>query len=99
MAQGSGNLLGQLVMQAVDQVADVVLDVADVEVLPADEAGIEHVHQVRDDFDNRFAARQGFVAEVVDPAALGVRRHEGFRDLRQSFLETKVGSHDGRGIL
>ena len=33
--QGAGDLLGQLVVQAVDQVADVVLDVADVQVLPA----------------------------------------------------------------
>ena len=46
VAQGAGDLLRQLVVQAVDQVADVVLDVADVQVLPPPVAGIEDVEQV-----------------------------------------------------
>ena len=46
VAQGAGDLLRQLVVEAVDQVADVVLDVADVQVLPPPVAGVENVQQV-----------------------------------------------------
>ena len=67
--EGPGDLLGELVVQAVDQVADVVLDVADVQVLPAAVAGVEDLAEVVEDLDDLAIARQRRVAEVVDPAA------------------------------
>ena len=82
--QGAGDLLRQLVVQAVDQVADVVLDVAHVQVLPAPVAGIEDVQQVAEDLDDGLAAGQRLVAEMAGPAALGVRGDDGLGDLRQA---------------
>ena len=93
MPQGPGDLLRQLVVQAVDQVADVVFDVADVQVLPAPVAGIEDVHQVGEDVDDGFAAGQRLVAEVVDVPALGVGGDQRLGDLGQTFLQANVGGH------
>ena len=75
--QGAGELPRELVVQSVDQVADVVLDVADVQVLAADEAGVEDVEKIGDHLDNGIAAGQGAVAQMIDVPALGVRRHDG----------------------
>ena len=91
--QGAGDLLRQLVVQAVDQVADVVLDVADVQVLPPPVAGIEDVQQVVEDLDDGLAAGQRLVAEVAGAAALGVGGDERLGDLGQRFLQTNVGGH------
>ena len=79
VAQGAGDLLRQLVVQAVDQVADVVLDVADVQVLPPPVAGVEDVQQVAENFGNGLAAGQRFMAEVAGAAALGVGGDDGSR--------------------
>ncbi len=89
----AGDLRGELVVQAVDQIADVVFDVADVQVLPAPVAGIENVHQVGQNIDDGLAAGQRLVAEVVDVPALGVGRDQRLGDLGQTFLQTNVGGH------
>ena len=98
VAQRAGDLLGQLVVQAVDQAADVVLDVADVQVLPPAVAGVEHLEEVGEDVGDRVAAGQRLVAEVVEPAALGVGVDELVGDLRQLFLEADVRGHDNSRI-
>ncbi len=91
--QGAGDLLRQLVVQAVDQVADVVLDVADVQVLPPPVTGIKDVEQVAEDLDDGLAAGQRLVAEVAGAAALGIGGDDGLGDLRQRFLQSDVGGH------
>ena len=93
MAQGAGDLLDQLVVQAIDQVADVVLDVADVQVLPPPVAGIEDVQQIAEDLDDGLAAGQRLVAEVAGAAALGVGGDNAFGDFRQRFFQSDVGGH------
>ena len=72
MPEGAGDLLGEAVVQAVDQVADVVADVPHVQVLPPAVAGIEDLAEVGQDLDDLAVARQGRMAEVVDPATLFV---------------------------
>ena len=52
VAEGPGDLLGQAVVEAVDQVADVVGDVPHVEVLPPAVAGIEDLAEVVEDLDD-----------------------------------------------
>ena len=91
--QGPGDLLGQLVVQPVDQVADVIFDVADMQILPAHVAGVEDIHQIGEDVDNGFPAGQRLMAEVIDVPALGVRGHQRFGDLGQTFLQPYVCCH------
>ena len=56
--QRAHDLDGEAVVQAVDQVADVVADVAEVEVLPPAVAGVEHLAEVGQDVDHLAVARQ-----------------------------------------
>ena len=83
MAEGAGDLLGQAVVQAVDQVADVVGDVAQVQVLPAAVAGVEDLPEVGQDLDDLPVARQRRVAQVMDRAAFLVGLDDASRDRRQ----------------
>src|SRR5262245_54338726 len=71
-----------------------IFDVAHVQVLPAGEPGVEDVHQIGQDLNDRLAAGQGLVAEVVDVAALGVGVHNGVGKFGQDFFEADVGGHD-----
>ena len=91
--QRAGDLRGQFVVQRVDQVADVVADVPDVQVLalavPGEQDFVQIVHDPRD----RVAVGQRFVREVVEPAALGVGLDEPVGDRGEFFLQTNVRSH------
>ena len=91
--QGPGDLMGEPVVEAVDQVADVVADVPHVEVLAAAEARVEDLAEVGQDLDDLAIAGQGRMAEVVDPAALLVRPDDPLGELGQRLLEPKVGGH------
>src|SRR5262245_50790714 len=93
MAQSAGDLHRQLVVQAVDQVPNVILDVAHVQVLSAHVTGIKNVEQVGDALDDGFAARQRLVAQVIDVPAISVGGHKGLGDLRQTFFQANVSSH------
>ena len=94
VAQGAGDLLGQLVVQAIDQVADVILNIADVQVLPPPVPGIEDVHQIAEDIDDGLATGQRFVAEMAGPAAFGVGGDDGFGDFGKRFFQTNISGHD-----
>jgi hypothetical protein len=98
VAQGAGDLLGEFVVQAVDQVADVVLDVAQVQVLPTPITGIKNIHQVGDDFDDGVATGQRFMAEMAGAAALGIGGDNRFGDFRQGFLQANIRGH-GRLLI
>jgi len=94
VAAGAEDLLGQLVVQAVDEIADVVFDVAQVQVLPSAVARVHDLQEIIQDFDDGVAARQRSVAQMVEPAALGVRADESFDDFRQGFFESQIGGHE-----
>src|SRR5712691_328423 len=82
-------------MQAVDQVAGVILDVADVQVLPARITWIKDVHEIGEDVHNGVAAGQRLVAQVAGAVALDVGGDDRFGDLGQRFLQADVGGHAG----
>jgi hypothetical protein len=93
VAQCAGDLDGELVVQGIDEAADVVSDVADVQVLPLAVTGEEHLEEVADDVGHRVAVRERFVREVVEPTALGVSFDELVRDRGQFVLQPDVRGH------
>ena len=66
------DLRGQRVVQPVDQVADVVSDVAQVQAVAAAIAGIENFLEVFRGGDDRVVVGQRAVAQVADVADLGI---------------------------
>ena len=66
--QGPRDLLGQLIVQAVDQVAHVVGDVAQVQPVAPPVAGKNDVFQAFQDLDDRFVAGQRAMAQMRDRA-------------------------------
>ena len=66
VAKSAGDLLGQAVVQGIDQAADVLADVGTIQVLPPAVAGIEDLPQISQDFDEFAIAGQGAVAEMMD---------------------------------
>ena len=97
--QCPADLRGELVMQAVDQVADVVGDVPEVEVLAASIARVENLLEILAGGDDRLVVRQRAVAEVVDRRYFLVRLDDPPRQLGQLLLDPHVSGHgfDGRG--
>ena len=80
-------------MQAVDQVADVIADIAEVEVLAAPVAGEEDLAEVRQDLDDLAVAGQRRMPEMVRPAALLIRPDDPLGQRGQRLLEPNVGRH------
>jgi hypothetical protein len=101
VAERAGDLLREAIVKAVDQVADTVGHVPEVEILPAPVAGIEDLPQVREDLDDLAVTGQWGVAQVVDRPALFVGLDDPARDLGERFLG--LGSiafrHDRCGFL
>ena len=88
------DLLGEFVVQDIDQPTDVIADVPDVQVLAFAVTGIHHLAQVGNNIRHRLAARQRLVAQVVQPAATAVRVQELFRDgLQFRFSRANIRSH------
>ena len=94
MAQSPSNLLGEFIVQPVDDIPYVKLNVADVQILAPAITGIQNVHEVGQDIHNRFAARKRRVAEVVDSTALGIGGDQSFSNFRQGFFQANVGGHE-----
>ena len=93
VAEGPGDLLGQPVVQAVDQVAHVVGDVAHVQVLPAAVARVEDLAQVGQDLDHLAIAGQWAVAQVMDRPAFLVGLDDPLGDRGERLLEPRVRGH------
>ena len=93
VADRPADLHGQRVVQPVDQVADVVGDVAQVQAVAAAIAGIEDFLEVLGGGDDRVVVRQRAVAQVVDAADLGVGVDDPLGQHRQAFFESNVGGH------
>ncbi len=87
------DLRRELVVQPVDQVADVIRDVARVQSFAAAVAGIDDLLEVLDGFGNHFVVGQRAVAEVADRADLAVGLHDAAGQLGQLLFEANVGSH------
>ena len=84
MLECAGDLFGQRIEDRVDQVAGVINDVADVQILSASVAGIQHLGQVEQNLNDRLAAGERRMAEVIDRADLLI----GLDDLIGQFRQT-----------
>ena len=93
VAQDARDLLHEIVVQAIHEIADMVLDIPDVEVLAPAITGIENLRQVGEDFDHAFPAGQGLVPQMIDVAALGVRRYQRLGDFGQAFFQANIRGH------
>ncbi len=94
MLQGPGDLRRQFVVQAIDEVTDVVGDVADMQTFSPPVAGIEDFLEVIQDRDNRVILRQRTMAQVVDDTDFGIGLDDTISQARQLFFQAEVGSHD-----
>ncbi len=77
MPEGCGDLLDELVVQAVDEFAGEILDVADVQILSAAETGKEQLVEIGQDINDGGAAGQRLVTEMADLVAIDVSRDQG----------------------
>src|SRR5262249_39536870 len=87
----TGDLLGQAIVQAVDQVADVIGDVADVQVLPTAVAGVEDLPEIGQDVDDLAVTGERRMAQVVDRAAVLVGLADPACDRRQPLVGNDLG--------
>ena len=91
--QGPADLHGQLVVQPVDQLADVVGDVSHVQPFAAAKAGIENLLEVLADPDDHLELRQRAMAQMVDRRDLAIGLHDPIGQLGQLLFEAKIGGH------
>ena len=80
-------------MQAVDQVADVVADVAEVQAFAAAVAGVEDFLELVRGGDDLVVVRQRAVAEVVDLAHVVVGVDDPLGEFGELVFESEVGGH------
>src|SRR6516165_4084903 len=78
MPKRARDLLRQLVMETVDEVADVILDISDMQILPTAKARVQQLEQVGQDFRGCFSAWKRLMAKMAGMAALGVRSDNRF---------------------
>ena len=93
VTQGPGDLLGELIVQAVDQVAHVVGDVAQVQPVAPPVAGKDDVLQAFQDLDDRFIVGQRAMAEMRDRAQLRVGLNNAVGQFGQGLFDANVGRH------
>ena len=93
MTQGPTNLRGELVVQAVHEIAHVVGDVPHVEVFAAPVAGVENLLEILAGGDDRLVIRQRAVAEIMDRGDVVIRLDDPTRELGQLLLQADVGGH------
>ena len=91
--QGPGDLLRQLIVQAVDQVAHVVGDVAQVQPVAPPVAGKDDVFQALQDLDDRFVAGQRAMPEMGDRAQFRVGLDNPVGQFGQGLFDANVGRH------
>ncbi len=93
MPQRPADLLGELVVQAVDQVADVEADIAMVQPLAAAVAGEEDLLEVLYRLDHRLVLGQRAVVQVVHRAQVIVRLDKPLGEAGETVLESEIGRH------
>ena len=93
VTQGPGDLLGKLIVQAVDQIAHVVGDVAQVQPVAPPVAGKDDVFQAFQDLDDRFVAGQRAMAQMGDRAQLRVGLDNFVGQFGQGLFDANVGRH------
>src|SRR6516162_6591719 len=87
------NLIDQLIMQAIDQVAHMILHVADVQVLPAPIAGVKQFKEIGKNLDDCLATGKRLVSQMTRAPALGISRDNSVRDFWKCFLDANISGH------
>ncbi len=93
VAQRSSDLCCQLVVQRVDQSANVIANVAGMQSNFAAVTWIQHVFQVEQNLDNAGVAGQGTMAKVIDRVFGRIARDDVFSQLGKLFFQPKVSCH------
>ncbi len=93
VAQGPGDLLGELIVQAVDQIAHVVGDVAQVQPVAPPVAGKDDVFQAFQDLHDRFVVGQRAMPQMGDRAQLRVGLNNAVGQIGQGLFDANVGRH------
>ena len=94
MSKCPADLRRQLVVQPIDQVANVIGDVAQVQTFAPSVSWIEDLFQILDRPDDHVVIRQWTMPQVIDRADVGIRLHDSLRELGQLFFHAKIGSHE-----
>jgi hypothetical protein len=98
VAQRAGKLRGQLVVQAVDQVADVIGNVSQVQPLAPPIAGIHDLLEVFGRFDHHLVIGQRKMAQVVDGTRFRIGAHQPVGQVRKLLFQAEVGGHDNCSV-
>ena len=80
-------------MQAIDQVADVVHDIAHMQIFTPAVTGIKNLLEILTGRDDRLVVGQRAVAKRVDRGDVLIGLHNPTRELRQLFLDANVSRH------
>ena len=91
--QGAGDLLGELIVQAVDQFAYVVGDVAQVQPVAPPVAGKDDVFQAFQDLDDHVVAGQGAMAQVGDRVQFRIGLNDPVGKFRHGLVRADVSRH------
>lgn len=93
VTQRTHDLHHEFIVQAIDEIPDVILDVTNVQVLASPDARIENIEEVLENIDDSLTTGQRLVAEMARATALGVGRNDRLGDVGQCFLQADVGGH------
>ncbi len=91
--QRAGNLFGQLVMQPVNQIADMVHHIAAVQLFTPPIAGKQNLPQVIDDADDNIVVGERAVPKMVDRRQLVISLDDAACEFGQFFFFAKVRGH------
>ncbi len=97
MPQGPTDLHGELVVKSIDEVTDVVRDVAEMQVLTPPIAGIENFLEVFAGGHDRLVVWQRAVTEIVDRRYIPVGLDDPAGKVGKLLLEANVSGH-GKGL-
>jgi len=93
VTERTSDLLSQLVVQAVDQVANVVEDVSEMEILATSIAGEDDFLEIAGDINDGIVAGKGAVSQVMNLSDLSECVDDALGQFPKFFLASKIGSH------
>ncbi len=95
MSQRAGNLRGELVVQPVNQITDVIRHVADMQRLAPPITGIQNFFHILDARNDHLIIRQRQMTQVAAGTAFFVAGHDAAGEVGELLFQAEVGSHGG----
>ena len=93
MPQSPCKLLRQRIVQRVDQIADMVSHVSEVQILPPAITGKDYLFQIFDNIDDSCQIRQRAMAQMVYLAKRLVSLDDSGRQIGEFVFAAEVGRH------